>query len=91
MIEISVARLRSRLASILEIVRDGESVVIRRHGTRVALLSRMEAGPRREVSRRHLGGPSKLPSRLDTGSVDPIRIHGRLKRSPSQELAEERE
>jgi len=91
MIEVTVARLRSRLASILEVVREGEPVVIRRHGTRVAVLTRVETGPRRQASRRILGGPSKLPSRLDTGPVNPIRIHGRLRRSPSQELSEERD
>jgi antitoxin (DNA-binding transcriptional repressor) of toxin-antitoxin stability system len=91
MIEVTVARLRSRLASILETARGGEAVIIRRHGVRVAVLTGLGAEARREASRRAIGGPSKLPRVRDTGPVKPVKIRGRLKRSPSEELSEERE
>ena len=91
MIEVTVARLRSRLASILETVRGGEPVIIRRHGTRVAVLTGLGVQARREASRRSLGGPSKLPLVQDTGAVKPVKILGRLKRSPSEELSLERD
>jgi len=91
MIEISVARLRSRLASILEAARGGEPIVIRRHGARVAVLTGLGARARREASLRAIGGPSKLPRVHDTGPVEPVKVRGRLKRSPSQELSEERD
>ena len=91
MIEVTVARLRSRLASILETARGGETVVIRRHGARVAVLTGLGASARREASLRAIGGPSKLPRAHDTGRVVPVRVRDRLKRSPSQELSEERD
>lgn len=89
MLEVTVARLRSRLASILEAARAGEEIVIRRHGTRVAVLKGIDA--RGSAARRSLGEPSKLPTRLDTGPVEPVRIRGRLLRSPAQDLVEERD
>lgn len=91
MIEITVARLRSRLAAILETARGGEPVVIRRHGARVAVLMGLGARARREAALRAIGGPSKLPRVHDTGRVEPVKIRGRLQRSPGQELSEERE
>jgi prevent-host-death family protein len=91
MIEVSVARLRSRLAFILETARGGEPVIICRHGTRVAVLTGLGAQARREASRHALGGPTKFPRVQDTGPVRPVKIRGRLNRSPSQELSEERD
>ena len=90
MIEVTVARLRSRLASILEAARGGESVIIRRHGARVAVLTGLGDQARREATRSALGGPSKLPLVRDTGPVEPVKIRGSLKDSPSQELSQER-
>jgi prevent-host-death family protein len=91
MIEVTVARLRSKLASILETARGGEPVVIRRHGARVAVLTGLGAQAKRESSLRAIGGPSKLPRVQDTGRVQPVKIRGRLASSPSQELSVERE
>lgn len=91
MIEVTIARLRSKLASILEAVRGGERVVIRRHGTRVAVLTGLSPATGEGAARHVLAGPSKLPRMLDTGPVEPVRIRGRLRRSPSQELSQERD
>ena len=91
MIEVTVARLRSRLASILETARGGEPVVIRRHGARVAVLTGLGARAKRESALRAIGGPSKLPRVQDTGRVLPVKGRGRLTRSPSQELSAERD
>ncbi len=66
-------------------------MIIRRHGARVAVLTGLGARARREASRRAIGGPSTLPRLQDTGPVKPVKIHGRLRRSPSEELSDERE
>ncbi|HXG62027.1 MAG TPA: type II toxin-antitoxin system prevent-host-death family antitoxin [Planctomycetota bacterium] len=93
MIEVSVARLRSRLASLLEIARGGEPIVIRRHGARIAVLTGLRPGrdAARAASLRAMGGPSKLPRTLDTGPVEPVKLRIRPRRAPSLELSEERE
>ena len=91
MLEVSIARLRSRLAAILEAVRAGEPVVIRRHGTRIALLTGWKPAERRASTRQALRGSSKLPRIKDTGPVIPVKLRRRLKRAPSDELSEERE
>jgi antitoxin (DNA-binding transcriptional repressor) of toxin-antitoxin stability system len=91
MLEVTVARLRSSLAFILEVARAGEPVVIRRHGARIAILTGLDAQDRREASRRALGGPSKLPVVQDTGAVRPVKVRGRMRRSPSEELSQERD
>lgn len=89
MLEVTIARLRSRLASILDAARAGEEIVIRRHGTRVAILTGLQTHG--TASKRALGEPSKLPRVLDTGPVEPVRVRGKLRLSPAQELSEERE
>ncbi|GEM_PF-5349616 len=91
MLEISSARLRSQLAAVLEAASNGEQVVIRRHGTRVAVLLGLGPKARGAASRQALAGPSKLPRVQDTGPVRPVRIRGRLRRSPSEELCRERD
>lgn len=89
MLEVTIAKLRSRLASILDAARAGEDIVIRRHGARIAILRGLES--RGTDARRAVGGPSKLPRVLDTGPVEPVRVRGRLRRSPARELSEERD
>jgi antitoxin (DNA-binding transcriptional repressor) of toxin-antitoxin stability system len=90
MIEVTIARLRANLASILGVVRAGRPVLIRRNRIRIAVLAGTEAEARR-AARVAAGGASKLPTRTETGPVVPVRIRGKLRRAPSRERSDERE
>jgi antitoxin (DNA-binding transcriptional repressor) of toxin-antitoxin stability system len=90
MVETTVAKLRSQLAAILDLVRFGETVLIKRNGTPVAILNPAAPGARKERIAIP-GSPSRAPRVLDPGPVIPIRLRPLLRHAPSQELSNERE